>query len=113
MNKHFINNFLDFSKKLYENKEITNLKHPVSFEEIQLWGTLRWLPCRSYNVEAYLSKITEGCYFIYINEKNHPLFLIDNCKKEIVDFDNKDYRGSEFYKYLSDYPEVFNYIVKS
>ena len=51
-----------------------------------------------------------GCYFIFLDYKNKPEFLLDNCDKSIIDFDNKEYKGVNFYEYLTQFPSIYNYI---
>lgn len=108
----FVKSFSEFSQMINENNSFQNLKNPKTFEEMRSFGTFRWLPCREYNIDMYQEKISQGCYYIYIDKRNHPIFLLDICSKHIVDFDNKEYTDNLYYEYISNYPDVLNYITK-
>lgn len=111
MKQIFVKNFSDFQKRLNESELFLNLKNPKTFEDLQEIGTYRWQPCRKYNENQYKNKILNGCYYIFLDYKNKPLFLVDSCDKFIVDFDNKEYKGNQFYEYIKQYPGVYNYIM--
>jgi len=106
----FIKQFSDFQKRIDENQLFLNFKNPKTFEDLQKLGTCRWQPCREYNRNQFEEKINSGCYFIFLDYKNKPVFLLDNCDKSIVDFDNKEYKGVHFYEYLTQFPSIYNYI---
>jgi hypothetical protein len=110
MKNSFIKSFSEFSQKLNENKILINFRNPKTFDELQNLGTYRWLPCRSYNLKEYKEKIENGCYYIYLDNRNYPIFLLDSCDKSIIDFDNKEYTNVSYYEYLSNYPDVLDYI---
>lgn len=112
MKLELIKTFTDFSKILENNRVSNYFKNPKTFEELRDYGTARWEPCRRYNLKDYAEKIQNGDYFIFLNDKNHPQFLIDNAKKTIIDFDNKEYKGIEYYNYLKNYPDIVNIIIK-
>lgn len=112
MKLELIKTFSDFSKIINNNKVSNFLKNPRTFEEIVHYGTTRWQPCRRYNLREYSEKIHNGDFFIALNDKNHPIFLIDRVGKTIIDFDNKEYKDFEYYNYLKNYPDIMNYIIR-
>jgi|APGre2960657404_1045060.scaffolds.fasta_scaffold165907_2 hypothetical protein len=112
MKPELIKTFSAFSKIIENNKVSIFLKNPKTFEELAYFGTTRWQPCRRYNLKEYFEKIQNGDFFIVLNEKKHPHFLIDKVNKTIVDFDNKEYKKIEYYNYLKNFPDIINYIIR-
>lgn len=106
-----IRTFEGFLKMLNESQSQRLLIFkPSSYDEMFDLGTTRWLPCRKFGEEYFYEMIAIGDFYIIQDFQKRPILLLHPNAQLLIDFDNHNYEGLDYYKKLQEYPEILEQI---